>query len=84
MAKRYTVSDGKLVLTLEEAEEGGFVVTSPLDPGLVTEADSIREAFVNARDALRTLAEGRRLLDRKSRRQARRARARRQIELLRR
>ncbi len=32
MAKRYTVSDGKLVLTLEEAEEGGYVVTSPMDP----------------------------------------------------
>ena len=62
MAKRYTVSDGRLVLTLEEAEEGGFVVTSPLDPGLVTEAETIPEAFANARDALRTLAQGRRSL----------------------
>jgi hypothetical protein len=32
MAKRYTVTDGKLVLQLEEAEEGGFTVTSPVDP----------------------------------------------------
>ena len=62
MAKRYTVSDGRLILTIEEAEEGGFVVTSPLDPGLVTEAETIAEAFVNARDALRTPAHGRRLL----------------------
>ena len=38
--KRYTVSDGKLVLILQEAEEGGYVVTSPLDPELITEADS--------------------------------------------
>ena len=57
--KRYTVSDGKLVLTLEEAEEGGFVVTSPLDPSLVTEAESISEAFYNARDAMRELGRAR-------------------------
>ena len=60
MAKRYTVSDGKLVLTLEEAQEGGFVVTSPLDPGFVTEAESITEAFMRARDALPELARSRR------------------------
>ena len=51
MAKRYTISDGKLVLTLEEAEEGGFIVTSPLDPGLNTEAETVAEAFEMARDA---------------------------------
>jgi len=38
MSTRYTVSDGRLVLNLEAAEEGGFVVTSPLDPELITEA----------------------------------------------
>ena len=59
IARRYTVSDGKLVLTLEEAREGGFVVTSPMDPALVTEADSLAEAFDMARDAMNTLAEGR-------------------------
>jgi hypothetical protein len=37
--KQYTVSDGKVVLTLQEAEEGGYVVTSPLDPQLITEAE---------------------------------------------
>jgi hypothetical protein len=55
MAKRYTVSDGKLVLTLDEAEEGGFIVTSPLDPELVTEGETIAECFANARDAERAL-----------------------------
>ncbi len=55
MAKRYTISDGKLVLTLEEAEEGGFVVSSPLYPGLWTQAESVAEASEMARDALETL-----------------------------
>jgi predicted RNase H-like HicB family nuclease len=54
-AKSYTVSDGKLVLTLTPAREGGYVVTSPLDPELVTEAETIPEAFTMARDALRAL-----------------------------
>lgn len=55
MAKRYTISDGKLVLTVEEAEEGGFIVTSPLDPELITEGETIAECFTNARDAQRAL-----------------------------
>jgi antitoxin HicB len=55
MSKRYTVSDGKMVLTLEEAEEGGYVVTSPLDPELITEAETLEEAFANARDAAKAL-----------------------------
>ena len=67
MARRYTVSDGKLVLSLEEAEEGGYVVTSPLDPALVTEANSISEAFENARDALKELAKARAKIVRQSR-----------------
>lgn len=54
-AKQYTVSDGKLVLVLKEAEEGGYVVTSPLDPELITEAETVSEAFANARDALKAL-----------------------------
>jgi antitoxin HicB len=62
MGKRYTVSDGKFVLSLEEAEEGGYVVTSPLDPELITEAETIREAFVNAKDAARALSRSRRKL----------------------
>lgn len=53
--KRYTVTDGKLMLTLEEAAHGWFVVTSPIDPGLTTQARTITEAFENARDALAEL-----------------------------
>jgi len=51
----YTVSDGELVLNLEPAEEGGYVVTCPLDPELITEAESLDEAFENARDAAKAL-----------------------------
>ena len=59
MAKRYTVSDGKLVLSLEVAEEGGYIVTSPLDPELITQAETVDEAFEMARDALKALRQSR-------------------------
>lgn len=59
MAKRYTVSDGKLILTLQPDEDGWFVVTSPTDPAMITQARSIPEAFVMARDAFAALAESR-------------------------
>jgi antitoxin HicB len=62
MAITYTISDGQLVLTLEPAEEGGFVVTSPLDPELITQAETISEAFENARDAAQALNESRQKL----------------------
>jgi predicted RNase H-like HicB family nuclease len=63
--QRYTVSDGKLVLTLEVAEEGGYIVTSPLDPELITEAETVEEAFDNARDAAKALRQSRTKLLRK-------------------
>lgn len=56
--KTYTVSDGELVLTLEPlpAEEGGgYGVTCPLEPQLVTEAKTFEEAFEAARDAIQAL-----------------------------
>ncbi len=37
----------------EPAEEGGFVVTVPALPGLVTEGDSLEEAREMAKDAIR-------------------------------
>ena len=63
--RQYTVSDGKVVLTLQKAKEGGYVVMSPLDPQLITEAETVKEAFENARDALAALAASRRKLIRK-------------------
>jgi antitoxin HicB len=62
MGKQYTVSDGTMMLVLEEAEEGGFVVTSPIDPGLVTQAETLQEAFHMAYDAAECLALGRKLM----------------------
>ncbi len=59
MSKRCTVSDGRLVLNLEEAEEGGYIVTSPLNPELITQAETIEEAFANARDAAKALKQSR-------------------------
>lgn len=55
----YTVSDGKLVLNIETAEEGGCIVTSPLDPELITRAETLEKAFANARDAIHALNEAR-------------------------
>ena len=37
----------------EPAEEGGFVVTCPALPGLVTEGDSLEDARAMAADAIR-------------------------------
>ena len=48
--KRYLATDGKLVLTLEIDEEGSYIVTAPFNTDIVTQADTIEEAFVMARD----------------------------------
>lgn len=56
----YTVSDGVMVLNLEPAEEGGYIITSPLDPELITEAETLEEAFANVRDVAEALKESRR------------------------
>jgi antitoxin HicB len=57
--KRYTVSDGKLVLTLQEDEDGWYTVRSPSDSAMITQAKTIREAFRMARDAMAALAASR-------------------------
>lgn len=47
----------KIPLVLEPQPEGGFTVTSPLLPELVTEGDSVGEAIANAQDALQAVIE---------------------------
>lgn len=59
---RYTVSDGKMMLYLEPAEEGGYVVTSPIDPALNTCGSTLEEAFEMAYDAADMLKEARKVL----------------------
>lgn len=49
---KYIVTDGELTLTLEVAEEGGYLVTSPFDPNVLTEAETLEEAFEMARDVI--------------------------------
>ena len=43
----------KFTMLFEPAEEGGYVVTCPALPGLVTEGDTLEEARRMAEDALR-------------------------------
>jgi antitoxin HicB len=47
----------KIPLMLSPQPEGGFTVTSPLLPELVTEGDSVDQAIANARDAFAAVAE---------------------------
>lgn len=48
----------KVPLVLEPQPEGGYTVTSPLLPELVTEGDTLDEALVNVKDALLAVIEG--------------------------
>ena len=47
----------KLPLVLDPQPEGGYVVTCPLLPELLTEGDTVREAIHNAQDALEAVLE---------------------------
>ncbi len=47
----------KIPLVLEPQPEGGYTVTSPLLPELVTEGDTVDEAMANVKDALAAVIE---------------------------
>ncbi len=47
----------KLPLVLEPQPEGGWTITCPIWPGLVTEADSYEEIPLNVADAANALLE---------------------------
>ncbi len=47
----------KIPLVLTPQVEGGYTVTSPLLPELVTEGDTVDEALANVRDALAAVIE---------------------------
>ncbi|MBN3906303.1 MULTISPECIES: type II toxin-antitoxin system HicB family antitoxin [unclassified Nostoc] len=47
----------KIPLLLTPQPEGGFTVTSPLLPELITEGNSVDEVLVNARDAFEAVLE---------------------------
>ncbi|MBI4731595.1 MAG: type II toxin-antitoxin system HicB family antitoxin [Chloroflexi bacterium] len=47
----------KLPLVLDPQPEGGYTVTCPLLPELITEGDTVQEALNNASDALTAVIE---------------------------
>ncbi|BAY62120.1 hypothetical protein NIES22_21870 [Calothrix brevissima NIES-22] len=47
----------KVPLLLTPQPEGGFTVTSPLLPELVTEGNTVEEALTNVKDALAAVVE---------------------------
>jgi len=47
----------KVPLVVEPQPEGGYTVTSPLLPELVTEGNSLDEALANVKDALAAVIE---------------------------
>ena len=47
----------KCPLVLTPQPEGGYTVTSPLLPELITEGDTVEEALENVQDALRAVVE---------------------------
>ena len=47
----------KIPLLLLPQPEGGYTVTSPLLPELITEGDSLNEALENVKDALAAVIE---------------------------
>ncbi len=47
----------KVPLVFEPQPEGGFTVTSPLVPELITEGDTVEDALENVRDALTAVIE---------------------------
>jgi antitoxin HicB len=56
-SRRETVTEYKFTVFFEPAAEGGYVVTCPALPGLVTEGDTLAEARRMAQDAIRTYLE---------------------------
>jgi antitoxin HicB len=47
----------KIPLVLQPQPEGGYTVTSPLLPELLTEGDTVEEALENVKDALAAVVE---------------------------
>ncbi len=47
----------KLPLVLEPQPEGGYTITCPLIPSLITEADNLEEVIPNVSDSLAALIE---------------------------
>jgi antitoxin HicB len=55
--KQEKVTEHSFAVFFEPAAEGGYVVTCPALPGLVTEGDTLKEARSMAADAIRAYLE---------------------------
>jgi len=55
--RREKLSEFSFTVLFEPAAEGGYVVTCPALPGLVTEGDTLTEARKMAKDAIRAYVE---------------------------
>jgi antitoxin HicB len=53
----YSIRDGQIPLILTSQPEGGFTVTSPLLPELLTEGETVEEGLENAEDAFGAVVE---------------------------
>jgi antitoxin HicB len=53
----------KLPLVLDLQPEGGYVVTCPVLPELITEGENVQDALQNAGDALEAILEALRILN---------------------
>ena len=51
------IEEYSFTVLFEPAEEGGYVVTCPALPGLVTEGDTLEDARERARDAIQAYLE---------------------------
>lgn len=56
-SKRERIAEYSYTVLFEPAAEGGYVVTCPALPGLVTEGDTLAEAREMAKDAIRAYLE---------------------------
>jgi antitoxin HicB len=54
----------KIPMVLEPQPEGGYTITCPLIPGLITEADTFEDVIPNVTDAVAALIEGHEALNR--------------------
>ena len=57
MGESLETKEYSYTILYEPAEEGGYVVTCPALPGLVTEAETLEEAREIAKDAIRAYLE---------------------------
>lgn len=56
-SRQEKLSEYSFTVLFEPAAEGGYVVTCPALPGLVTEGDTLAEARKMAKDAIRAYVE---------------------------